>query len=294
MPYDSNKIYPAKLLLIGEYSILLGSKALAIPLPAYYITWIHDRNLTKNNSLLNFIIYLEANASIFFYINFYELNKDIHDGWTLWSNIPSGYGLGSSGAVCAAILDRYQTNESNVEETHQRLITMETFFHGSSSGLDPMVSYYQVPIIYNQGIQLLDLSVLHHLHNYNISLIDSKISRRTSELVSLFKNKLQNNSFKENFIKEIALRNNILIDFFIQNKCKEFIDAWKILSKQTQYFYSEMIISDVNKKWDIAYTNNNYLKLNGAGGGGYYLLLSENQSFAKNLWDPMSISAMRK
>ena len=83
------------------------------------------------------------------YLNISKLIKDFDSGWTLRGNIPTGYGIGSSGAVCAAILDKYQYESADIETSHNQLIQMESYFHGKSSGLDPLVSFYDKPVLIN-------------------------------------------------------------------------------------------------------------------------------------------------
>ena len=74
------------------------------------------------------------------------------------SSIPQGYGVGSSGALVAAIYDKYATDKITVLEnlTREKLLKlkiifskMESFFHGKSSGLDPLNSYLSLPILIN-------------------------------------------------------------------------------------------------------------------------------------------------
>ena len=61
------------------------------------------------------------------------------------SSIPQGYGVGSSGALVAAIYDQYALNKITVLEnlTKDKLVQLKqslqqwNLFHGKSSGLDP-------------------------------------------------------------------------------------------------------------------------------------------------------------
>ena len=78
------------------------------------------------------------------------------------SSIPQGYGVGSSGALVAAIYDKYADDKITVLEnlTRDKLLKlkaifskMESFFHGKSSGLDPLNSYLSLPILINSKDQ---------------------------------------------------------------------------------------------------------------------------------------------
>lgn len=70
---------------------------------------------------------------------------------------------------------------------------MEHFFHGQSSGLDPMISYYNRCILLDHNeLYILNLIQQNILSEYSLHLIDSKVIRNTQYLVSLL-NKTANN-----------------------------------------------------------------------------------------------------
>jgi len=287
----NSKRYPAKLLLLGEYSVLLGSKALAIPLRSHYLTWEKISFNEFNGALIQFAKYLEIYSERFKYLNIPQLIKDFDSGWTLRGNIPTGYGIGSSGAVCAAILDKYQYESADIEASHNQLIQMESYFHGKSSGLDPLVSFYDKPVLINGGkASLIDESYMNHLRNYKISLIDSGVKRKTEHFVNLFNEKLVNPEWKQKYIEEILPLNNALIDQYLKNETFDFVINWKKLSELSLHYYKEMIIPSIETNWNSLYNKNNYIKINGAGGGGFYIFLSENQSIELNGLKKMSIS----
>ena len=79
-----------------------------------------------------------------------KLKSAIEAGLYFDSSIPQGYGVGSSGALVAAIYDKYASDKITILEnlTREKLLIlksifskMESFFHGKSSGLDPLNSY---------------------------------------------------------------------------------------------------------------------------------------------------------
>ncbi|MBC8045595.1 MAG: mevalonate kinase, partial [Fimbriimonadaceae bacterium] len=142
MQVSESRIYPAKLLLFGEYAILSGNDALAIPYPEYYATWI--KATPKNYKFISliepFILYLHQRFPFDF--DFNKLKADINEGFCLESSIPYGYGLGSSATCVAAIYDLYCTNkinDRNLAELQEYLGKMENYFHSKSSGFDPLV-----------------------------------------------------------------------------------------------------------------------------------------------------------
>jgi mevalonate kinase len=58
------------------------------------------------------------------------LQKDVNGGMYFDSSIPQGYGVGSSGALVAAIYDKYATNKITVLEnlTREKLLQLKTIF----------------------------------------------------------------------------------------------------------------------------------------------------------------------
>ena len=159
-------LFYSKILLFGEYGIIKDSKGLSIPYNFYNgalkIDTHHTVSTHKSNaSLKRFAEYLETlqteNPKLVSF-DMEALKKDVENGLYFDSSIPQGYGVGSSGALVAAIYDKYANDKITVLEnlTREKLLTlkaifaeMESFFHGKSSGLDPLNSYLSLPILIN-------------------------------------------------------------------------------------------------------------------------------------------------
>ena len=153
------------------------------------------------------------------------------------------------------------------------------------------VSFYDKPVLINGGkASLIDESYMNHLRNYKISLIDSGVKRKTEHFVNLFNEKLVNPEWKQKYIEEIVPLNNAMIDQYLKNETFDFVINWKKLSELSLHYYKEMIIPSIETNWNSLYNKNNYIKINGAGGGGFYIFLSENQSIELNGLQKMSIS----
>ncbi len=132
--------YPAKILLFGEHVLLRGGTGLSVPHPALSLRWIRER---PDERLLRFADYLRL-AIPGTLLNGEALTDELLDDLRLTGNIPLGYGLGSSGAVCAAIWDRFATErgkQCSPNELREWFARMEQHFHGKSSGTDPLISY---------------------------------------------------------------------------------------------------------------------------------------------------------
>ena len=173
--------YYSKVILFGEYSMIFDATALVIPLKRFSAQWQfpQSRNLASslpsNQSLKQFCKYLSENQELSNLFDFQSFDKDLNEGLFLASNVPSGYGLGSSGALVAAVYDRYAIQKT---EDYLQLKTcfgqMESYFHGSSSGIDPLQCYLGQPFrITPKGVQILSDEFLKK--DIRICLIDTKI-----------------------------------------------------------------------------------------------------------------------
>ena len=145
-------LFYSKILLFGEYGIIEDSKGLSIPYNFFKgaLKIAEKPNLgskKSNNILADFCLYLKQFDELD--LDLISFEEHIKKGLYFDSSIPKGYGVGSSGALVAAIYDKYSHNKITVLEnlTREKLLVlksifskMESFFHGKSSGLDP-VSY---------------------------------------------------------------------------------------------------------------------------------------------------------
>ena len=126
-------LFYSKILLFGEYGIIKDSKGLSIPYNFYNGALKVDENasaeaIQSNASLRRFVNYLEQlqkDQPDLVTFNLEVLKIDIERGMYFNSSIPQGYGVGSSGALVAAIYDKYAQNKITVLEN----LTRENFRH---------------------------------------------------------------------------------------------------------------------------------------------------------------------
>ena len=156
------RVYNAKLLLFGEYTIIHGSQALALPLTHYSAKWTHrpikEQDPIKRKYLLGLANYLKVQVEGFnFDIDGSAFLEDLQNDLYFESNIPIGYGVGSSGALTAGVYDRYGKGVINPQLSvlKNNLAKIENFFHGSSSGIDPLICYLdQIILLESKGCLL--------------------------------------------------------------------------------------------------------------------------------------------
>ncbi len=291
-------LFYAKILLFGEYGIIKDSKGLAIPFNAYRGALKSEENLLgeakkSNQNLFKFYNYLTSLESELVAFNLEALKQDIHNGMYFDSSIPQGYGVGSSGALVASIYDKYASDKITVLEnlTRDKLLKlkeifslMESFFHGKSSGLDPLNSYLSLPILINSKTNIEPAGIPSQKEGKGaVFLLDSEQIGETEPMVSIFMNKMKNDGFRKMISEDFATTTDACIEDFLQGNVKSLFGNVKSLSKLVLKNFKPMIPSAFHKVWEKGIqTNDYYLKLCGSGGGGYILGFTEDYQKAKN------------
>ena len=282
------KNFYSKVLLFGEYGIISNSNALSVPFKKFYGYLQKSNTLNKNQKYSNHKLIelcdFISNNSINYQIDIQSLKNDLDAGLNFSSNIPISSGIGSSGALVASIFQNYSITDINslqIEDIKNILSNIESKFHGKSSGLDPLVSYYSKPILFsNQKIKLLDDI---DYKNFRIYLIDSNINSSTKEMIEIFNNKMHSNNFSIFFNDVFISRTNRCIDDLLNNP-SSFKDSIKELSEITFENFQEMIPNEIKEKWEYGLKTNSYfIKLCGSGGGGFFTVFNFEDQLSSNL-----------
>lgn len=280
-------LFYAKILLFGEYGIIKDSKGLAIPYNSYQGALIKSDEICEiakdsNFKLEKYYMYLSNLKTDLVVFDLQEFRKDLDEGMHFDSSIPQGYGVGSSGALVASIYDKYANDKITVLEnlTRAKLLKlkevfslMESFFHGKSSGLDPLNSYLSLPILINSKDNLEATGIPSQKEGKGaVFLLDSEIIGETEPMVSLFMNKMKNEGFRKMLNEDFAKHTDACIEDFLHGNVKSLFGNVKQLSKVVLENFKPMIPSAFHKVWQKGIdTNDYYLKLCGSGGGGYIL-----------------------
>ena len=281
--------YYSKVILFGEYSMIFDATALMIPLKRFSAQWQfpQSRNktasLTSNQSLKRFCQYLSENEELSDLFDLQALRRDLDDGLFLASNVPSSYGLGSSGTLVAAVYDRYAIQKTDDYLQLKTLFgKMESHFHGSSSGIDPLQCYLGQPFkITPEGVQLLTDDFLKK--DIHICLIDTKIKSNTKPLVNHFKAQRENLAFLNRFQSEYVPCVTSCIDAMIGGNKELFFNSLKQLTKGQLQFLRPMITENTLDLFTTDYDFNFGVKISGSGGGGYVLGLTDDVEKASAL-----------
>ncbi|WP_238785447.1 mevalonate kinase family protein [Blattabacterium cuenoti] len=290
-------IFPSKILLFGEYGILKNYTGFSIPNYEYkgYLKFYSklDKNvINSNNEIRKFFNFLKIKK--FNIINLEKLDKDLKKGIYFKSNIPQKYGIGSSGSLVAAIYDRYLMYKTSICNKNLIFIknifsNMESFFHGKSSGIDPLICYLKKPILVksNKHISTININIKmfnnKNKNNGGIFLINSGLQSNTKKMNNLFIKKIKEHNFKKIMDQEYEKYNVKCIYSFINRDYKTLLENIKKLSIWIFNNIKQMIPKNMLKIWINGIKNDNYyLKLCGSGGGGFFLGFTKDYTKLNN------------
>ncbi|MEN9335831.1 MAG: hypothetical protein RLZZ500_818 [Bacteroidota bacterium] len=284
-------LFYSKILLFGEYGIIKDSKGLSIPYNFYNGALKIDGNTSSeavqsNASLKKFVTYLEelqTNQPDLVQFQLPLLQADVANGMYFDSSIPQGYGVGSSGALVAAIYDKYALDKITVLEnlTREKLLVlktifsqMESFFHGKSSGLDPLNSYLSIPILINSKDHIEATGIPSQSADGKgaVFLLDSGIVGETAPMVNIFMENLKDQGFRTMLKNQFVKYTDACVENFLGGDFKSLFANTKQLSKVVLNNFKPMIPEAFHSVWQNGIeTDDYYLKLCGSGGGGYIL-----------------------
>ena len=288
---DSASFHPSKLLLFGEHTVIQGSQALAIPLWQYGGGWQYSEDKTKQYDLPKFLEYLKTGVkNEDFALDTEGVERELSKGLYFDSNVPRGYGTGSSGVLVAAIYTvfgmkrkmRSRLESDDLVAVKNQLGKMESYFHGSSSGFDPLISYVRKPVIIrkDRSIELLETVK----NDISVFLIDTKIQRKAEPLISIFIEKMKTTEYKTLVINELVPNVDDAIAAYLQNQPNLVFEAVHNISLFQHRFFPEAIPLSFKNIWLEGLAGNDYkLKLCGAGGGGFILGFTKNLTQTKEI-----------
>ena len=289
-------LFYSKILLFGEYGIIEDSKGLSIPYNffngALKFSKVETKDSKKSNKiLLQFHKYLSGIHDLNLDLNKFE--NELKEGIYFDSSIPQGYGVGSSGAIVAAVYDKYALNKIKISENLNRnklvdlrniFSKMESFFHGKSSGLDPLNSYLSIPILIESKNKIDDTGIPVEKVNGEgaIFLLDSGQMGSTATMVEIFMKKMKDEGFRKMLNAKFIKYTNSCVDSFLKGDLKNLFKNTKILSGIVFENFKPMIPNKFHKVWKTGIESGSYfLKLCGSGGGGYILGFAPNIEKAK-------------
>jgi mevalonate kinase len=289
-------LFYSKILLFGEYGIIKDSKGLSIPYNFYngalkISEELTDASAQSNKNLERLTVHIESlqeSDKEFPQFDISSLRSDVNAGMYFDSSIPQGYGVGSSGALVAAIYDKYAIDKITVLEnlTREKLLIlkdvfgkMESFFHGKSSGLDPLNSYLSLPILINSQQDIEPAGIPSQLATGKgaVFLLDSGIVGETAPMVNIFMENMKQEGFRAMLKDKFVKYTDMCVEDFLSGDVKGLFGNVKQLSHIVLDNFKPMIPAQFHELWKTGLdTGDYYLKLCGSGGGGYFLGFTED------------------
>jgi len=287
-------IFNSKLLLFGEYGLMYDAMALSVPFPKFSGFLDFDQDLSHPEStaeIRKFYKHLQSadtEHKLHFSFDLERLENDLGNGLYFNSNIPQQYGVGSSGALVAALFCKY-TDVLHAEDAPSPEVLkadfslLESYFHRKSSGLDPLISYLNQPVLLDSGKQVCPIEFDINKLGLAMALIDTRTTGATGPLVQHFIDLFNLPEFEQAFEKQFIPANNGCIRSLLDgNKQQFFLHVEQLIRFQIYHFH-RMIPVNFHRVISFAHCEKVYIKLLGSGGGGFLLAFAESDDVL-NQW----------
>ena len=295
----NDRIFHSKVILFGEYSMIFDSTALMIPLTKFAARLrfapqpLEQSVAASNLSMQRFADYLSVTPDLKEIFDLPLLYNDLSNGLFLNSNVPSGYGLGSSGTLVAAVYDSYAKQKTDdLMKLKSIFGRMESCFHGSSSGIDPLQCYLGKPFrITPEALTTLPNDFISN--DIHVFLIDTNIKSNTKPLVQHFRKKLEDPEYQKEFKTTYVPCVSACINHLIAGEKEAFFGSLRQLTDGQLRFLRPMITDNTIdlflEKPDFHFG----VKISGSGGGGYVLGFTDDVERTKEFLEGYDLVEVR-
>jgi mevalonate kinase len=303
---EKGEVFYGKILLFGEYGVIFNSRALTIPYTHFKgeLSFASKYKYTdlewaqaSNQSLKKFadhLSILQQQQALGCSMNIKQLHRDLDKGMYFESTIPQGYGIGSSGALVAAIYNRYaeekiksdrNLSKKSVFKLKDIFSKMEAFFHGKSSGLDPLNCYIQYPLFIEDSTEINTVAIPRNKFDKGgaIFLINSGAPGKTAPLVRYFLDSYATKpDFKQMIDADFIPTNNESIQALLDGRGGDFFNLLNRLSQLQFNHFQRMIPESIRPIWEQGLLSGDFqMKLCGSGGGGFMLGFTQDYEKAR-------------
>jgi mevalonate kinase len=283
----------SKLLLFGEYGLMFDAMALSIPFARFSGALGFDTShghRESNFEIRKFYNHLATSIEeqLHFPLNLQDLGADLDKGLYFNSNIPQQYGLGSSGALVAALFSRYAApgipeGKLSADLLKVDFAHLEGHFHGKSSGLDPLVSFLNRPLLLDSKKKIQSVPLDLAKKGLSFALIDTHTTGPTGPLVGHFIDLVKSREFKSAFDNDFVPSNNGCIEALLKNDHPTFFSFLRQLIEFQLGHFGRMIPSNFHTLISEALSHQVFIKLLGSGGGGFLLAIAPSE-IIMNRW----------
>lgn len=296
--------FTSKVLMFGEYSLLYDSMALTMPYDKFSGQFAFTNLDNKDQSAQNSNIglrqlcshMLDHHTDESFKLNVNKFKAELDKGLFFESNIPQGFGLGSSGALVAAIFLRYLDKAGDFKDglkhlTKEKIYNLkkclgglEGYFHGTSSGIDPLSILINEPLLLKSPTDISTVAVPKYdpKGKHVVFLLNTRLARNTDKLVNQFKKACDSPEFRSKLENDLILFTNDSINSFLKANTKDLYKNLDSLVKfqinEMSYLIPELYQEIVKSGLD---SGDYFLKICGSGGGGYMLGFTDDWDTTK-------------
>lgn len=269
----------AKVILIGEHSVLYGKKAIAIPIKKNIYINIKKSNKPYKCNDKNIESLVYTVSKYFSKLPYLKIH--------IKNQVPISKGMGSSATLAVEMvkaISRYYRKNIEKEKIYLFSKEYEDKIHKPSSGLDILTCLSDKWVILNKNLDnTFNIVEKKYFLNLNLVIIDTNTKGMTKEAVK----KVRENKNRDSIIEEISNETNKFLSILDNNEIEHskianiFNNTHKLLCK----------LGLNNKKIDdiVNFTLKNKAiasKISGSGLGGIIISLVKNedlQDFKKNL-----------
>jgi mevalonate kinase len=205
----------------------------------------------------------------------------LKEGLVFESDIPRGYGVGSSGALVAAVFDGFSHQADGIAEMKSDLLNLkkgfaqaEGFFHGTSSGTDPLICYLQKPLLLTTiSVEVVSPKTSDlRPQTYKLFLLDTGIERKATPLIAYFLKKWEDEDFRQQCHAMLLPPVGAAIEAYLSGDWEGLFEAMHRIGDFQFRYLEEMIPQQFRGIWQAGLEGDLFkLKVCGAGGGGFIL-----------------------
>ncbi len=291
------EIYYSKLLLFGEYGLMYNAMALSIPFPKFSgfldldTDQAHPGSTAEIKKFFGHLKSGNSNQKLNFAFDLKSLENDLSGNLYFNSNIPQQYGVGSSGALVAALFGKYAAypvpeSQLSPEQLKADFSVLESYFHGRSSGLDPLTSFLNKALLIDSKKVIHPVDFKLSQSGLAVALIDTKTTGATGPLVQHFIDQMDIPEFQKAFETQFLSANNACIESFLDGRATFFFEALEQLIHFQLKYFRRMIPGDFHSIINEAIDDKVFIKLLGSGGGGFLIAFAES-SLVLDKWAEM-------